>query len=91
MYDNPQITKAQSENFKFGIKKFFELSMLVGISEAIRLLSTFTMYIKDFFILFKNSLFLYTNSLKDICDKENRSRKVYDKKASGKDDERFYE
>lgn len=91
MYDNPQITKARSENFKFGIKKFFELSMLVGISEAIRLLSTFTMYIKDFFILFKNTLFLYTNSLKDICDKENRSTKVYDKKASGKDNERFYE
>jgi len=90
MYDNPQITKAQSENFKFGIKNFFELSMLVGISEAIRLLSTFTMYIKYFFILFKNSLFLYTNSLKDISDKENRSRKVYDKKASGKD-KRFYE
>ena len=47
---------------------------------------TFTIYIKDFFILFKNSLFLHTNSLKDICDKENRSTKVYDKKASGKDD-----
>jgi hypothetical protein len=40
MYDNPQITKAQSENFKFGIKKFFELSMLVGISEAILRLKT---------------------------------------------------
>jgi hypothetical protein len=35
MYDNPQITKARSENLKFGIKKFLELSMLVGISEAI--------------------------------------------------------
>jgi len=91
IYDNPQITKARSENFKLGIKEFFELCMLVGISEAIRLLSTFTKYIKILFILFKNSLFLNTNSLKDTCDKENRSTKVYDKKASGKKDERFYE
>ena len=91
MYDNPQITKARSENFQLRIKEFFELSMLVGISEAIRLLSTFTIYIKDFFISFKNSLFLYTNSLKDICDKENISTKVYYKKASGKHDERFFE
>ena len=37
MYDNPQVTKAQSENFKLEIKEFFKLSMLVGISEAIRL------------------------------------------------------
>jgi len=35
MYNNPQITKARSENFQLGIKEFFELSMLVGISEAI--------------------------------------------------------
>jgi len=27
MYDNPQITKAQSENFKLGIKEFAKLSM----------------------------------------------------------------
>jgi len=100
MYDNPQITKARSEIFKLGIKEFFELSMLVGISEAIRLLSIFTIFIKDFFIkyffikylfiLFKNSLFLYTSSLKDIADKMNRSVKANDKKTYGKD-ERFYE
>ena len=90
MYDNPQITKARSKNFQLGIKEFFELSMLVGISEAIRLLSTFTIYIKDFFMFFKNS-FLNTNSLKDMCDKENRSTKVYDKKSSEKHDERFFE
>ena len=42
MYDNPQITKARSKNFQLGIKEFFELSMLVGISEAIRLLSTYS-------------------------------------------------
>jgi hypothetical protein len=40
MYDNPQITKAQSENFKLAIKEFSKLSMWVGISEAICLLST---------------------------------------------------
>jgi Cytochrome C and Quinol oxidase polypeptide I/LAGLIDADG endonuclease len=42
--NNPQITKARINNFKlskFKITYFFELSMLVGISEAIRLLLTF--------------------------------------------------
>jgi len=38
--NNLQITKARSENFKPGIIYFSGLSMLVGISEAIRLLST---------------------------------------------------
>lgn len=37
---NPQITKARSENFKSEIINFFGLCMQVGISEAIRLLST---------------------------------------------------
>jgi len=68
--------------------------MLVVISEAIRLLSTFTIYIKDFFIFFKNSL-LYTNSLKDICDPnlygDNSYIKVNHKKVYGNEDERFYE
>ena len=40
IYDNPQITKARSGYFKLGIKELTSLSMLVGISEAIRLLST---------------------------------------------------
>uniref|UniRef100_UPI002114BBBA hypothetical protein n=1 Tax=Aspergillus sclerotioniger TaxID=319627 RepID=UPI002114BBBA len=52
MYDNPQVTKAQSENFKLGIKEFFKLSMRVGTSEAIRLLSTF---LKNIFYIFKYS------------------------------------
>lgn len=90
MYDNPQITKARSENFKLEIKEFFEKSMLVGISEAIRLLSTFAIYTKDF-ILFKNSFFLYTDLSKDISYKENISTKVNDKKEIGKDNDRFYE
>jgi hypothetical protein len=89
MYDNPQITKARSANFKLVIKKFCALCMLVVISEAIRLLSTFTIYIKDFFIFFKNSL-LYTNSLKDICDKDNSYIKVNHKKVYGNEDEKFY-
>ena len=52
MYDNPQVTKAQSKNFKLGIKEFFKLSMRVGTSEAICLLSTFLINI---FYLFKYS------------------------------------
>lgn len=40
MYDNPQVTKARSDNFKLEIKEFFKLSMLVETSEAIRWLST---------------------------------------------------
>jgi len=98
MFDNPQITKARSENFKLGIKEFSELGMWVGISEAIRLLSIYRNYL---FILLKNSFFtfLYTkvNSLKDN-DNNNISIKVNDKKESScgpagrKDNEaRFYE
>lgn len=45
MYDNPQITKAQSVNFKLGIKEFSKLSMWVGISEAIRLLPIIARYL----------------------------------------------
>jgi hypothetical protein len=47
LMNNPQITKARSLifidliNFKSVIKNFFRLSMLVGISEAIRLLSNY--------------------------------------------------
>lgn len=39
--NNPQITKARRIFFKSEIRNFFGLSMLVGISEAIRLLSTY--------------------------------------------------
>lgn len=39
--NNPQITKARRIFFKSEIINFFGLSMLVGISEAIRLLSTY--------------------------------------------------
>lgn len=100
MYDNPQITKARSENFKLGIKEFSELSMLVGISEAIRLLSTLSINILYLFYLLKYSLknfnFLYTKSLNDIDNNDEISINVnIDNKLSiytGKDnEERFYE
>jgi len=55
IYDNPQITKTRSEYFKPGIKEFIRLSMLVGISEAIRLWSTLLYPLK---YLIKNSSFL---------------------------------
>ena len=38
--DNPRITNARSVSYKLRITEFSSLSMLVGISEAIRLLST---------------------------------------------------
>lgn len=66
MYDNPQITKAQSVNFKLEIKEFFKLSMLVGISEAICLLSTFL--ISKFYLFkcsFQNIILLCKESIKD--------------------------
>jgi cbb3-type cytochrome oxidase subunit 3 len=70
--------------------------MLVGISEAIRLLSTHLIYIKYLFILLKYSL--YTKSLKDIKDNKKMSIKINEdnnKKESiysGKDnEERFNE
>jgi hypothetical protein len=95
MYDNPQVTKAQSENFKLGIIEFFKLSMLVGISEAICLLSTFLI---NMFYLFKNSLknliFLCKESTNDVInineiDKQiNKDDINLPKKNS---DERFYE
>ncbi len=59
--NNPQITKARSENFKSEIIKFFGLSMWVGISEAIRLLSTcLNLYLNKIimkYCLIVNSLF----------------------------------
>ena len=54
IYDNPQITKARSENFKPGIKEFTRLSMLVGISEAIRLWPTLLYTLNYLSMLIKN-------------------------------------
>jgi hypothetical protein len=95
MYDNPQITKARSENFKLRIKEFSELSMLVGISEAICLLSTFLINIKYLFrYSLQNLIFLCTKSLDDIKDNDkisiqiNEDNKSYSRKDN---EERFYE
>lgn len=95
MYDNPQITKTQSENFKLKIREFFKLSMWVGISEAICLLSTFLINI---FYLFKYSLnnliFFSKESINDeiinneIITQVNKNDINLPKKDS---DERFYE
>jgi hypothetical protein len=75
--------------------------MLVGISEAIRLLSTLYLYIKYLFILFKYSIknftFLFTKPKDSIKDNDKISAKVNEdnnKKSfySGKDSkDKFYE
>ena len=72
MYDNPQITKAQSKNFKLEIKEFHKLSMLVGISEAICLLLTFLKY------SFQNVLYLCKESIND--EKEKIDTQIHNEK-----------
>jgi len=73
-YDNPQVTKAQSENFKLGIIEFFKLSMLVGISETICLLSTL---LKDTFLFL---IFFFVN--KKLAKATLFMRKPYYNKIS---------
>ena len=94
-YDNPQITKAQSENFKLRIKEFFKLSMLVGISEAICLLSTFLISTSYLFLYSLQNLILECKELKnniknndEIDTQINKGIVVSPKKDK---DERFYE
>jgi hypothetical protein len=67
--NNPQITKARSENYKPGITDFLGLSMRVGISEAIRFLPTsLSKMIKDlrialqYSIRLENGMFFMKNS-----------------------------
>jgi hypothetical protein len=95
MYDNPQVTKAQSENFKLGIKEFFKLSMLVGISEAICLLSTFLINISYLLIYsFLNILFVCKESINNTIINDEINTKFYKDNINlpKKDnDERFYE
>ena len=93
MYDNPQVTKAQSENFKLEIKEFFKLSMLVGISEAICLLSTFLINISYLFIhSLKNFLLLCKESINDTINNEKIDTQINkDNINLPKKDERFYE
>ena len=78
-FNNPQITKARVIEFelsKYEIIYFFVLSMLVGISEAIRLLLTFFIkliainlinlyfFIKKNIILFKYSQTFFFSDIK---------------------------
>jgi LAGLIDADG endonuclease len=95
MYDNPQVTKAQSENFKLRIKEFFKLSMLVGISEAICLLSTFLISTPYLFIYsLQNLIFLCKGSTDDIINNNeiNTQFNLENINLPKKDkDERFYE
>jgi len=96
MYDNPQVTKAQSENFKLRIIEFFKLSMWVGISEAICLWSIMPLisiiYLFKYF--FQNFIFLCKESINDIINIDevdtniNKDNINLPKKDS---DERFYE
>jgi hypothetical protein len=95
MYDNPQVTKTQSENFKIGIKEFFNLSMLVGTSEAICLLSTFLISISYLFIQsLQNLIFLCKESINEAINNDeietqiNKDNKYFNKKDK---DERFFE
>lgn len=60
--ENPQITKARSKNYKPEIIEFFRLSMLVGISEAIRLLPTLSSKMRNDFIYVT---LIYSNKLKE--------------------------
>ena len=73
---------------KLGKKEFSKLSMLVGISETIRLLPTFSINLKYLLKLFKYSLsakwtnliFLYTKPLyyNNIKSSDNNLQKVYE-------------
>ncbi len=95
MYDNPQITKAQSENFKLGIIEFNKLSMLVGISETICLLSTFLINIFYLFkYSFQNLIYLCTESTNDVKYNDEIDTQINNDKINlpKKDkEERFYE
>ena len=77
IYDNPQITKTRSENFKPYIKKFIRLSMLVGISEAICLWSIlfFRNYLSiltiNFCFLLISFKYYYTLYLENLIIKLN--------------------
>ena len=82
--NNPQITNSRmSKLSKFKIIYFFKLSMIVGISEAIRLLLTFYFY----FLNYSRNIFLFSNILNlsfingMFClnlDKEQKDKKPSD-------------
>ena len=76
MLSNPQITKARSENFKSKIIINFLLSMWVGISEAIRLLST--SLIKTYIYL-NEILFKYSRPIIKIISNKITSNSMHHK------------
>ena len=90
IWDNPQITKARSENFKPGIIEFFGLCMWVGISEAIRLLPTsLSKKIKDlifallqYSIKLENGISVIKNSALRIDCSENSSNNTLSKNST---------
>lgn len=95
LYDNPQVTKAQSINFKLVIKEFNKLSMLVGTSEAICLLSTFFIRIFYFFkYSHQNFIYLCKNFVNygisnDVLDTQISNENFNLPKKDN--DERFFE
>lgn len=95
MYDNPQVTKAQSENFKLEIKEFFKLSMRVGTSEAICLLPTFLINIFYLFkYSFQNFIYLCKESINYEINNDEIDTQINNDNINlpKKDrDERFYE
>jgi hypothetical protein len=90
--NNPQITKARNENFKSEKinLNFFGLSMLVGISEAIRLLSTKVFLNLRNYILFMISINTMFKNNEIVTDTININ--LSNKKGSIKnDDNKFNE
>ena len=95
LYDNPQVTKAQSIYFKLVIKEFNKLSMLVGTSEAICLLSTFLIRIFYFFkYSFQNFIYFSKNFVNDDMSIDKLDTQINNNNLNlpKKDkDERFFE
>lgn len=80
--DNPQITNARSENYKPEIKEFFGLCMLVGISEAIRLLPTSSSnMMKDFILVILNYSLELNNNLCIMTQNLNITQSATDKNS----------
>jgi hypothetical protein len=75
--ENPQITKARSKNYKPEIIEFFRLSMLVGISEAIRLLSTLSSKMMND-LIYNNKLKIKNPEIssQNILDNNNKLKSV---------------
>ena len=106
MYDNPQITNTRRNIFfKLWIKEFSKLSMLVGISEAIRLLLTFLMNSLNYLFIFNynfsnlslntENLILYTKNNNENCVNNIEDNNTYLDESNSNDnhinDDKYYE